>query len=75
MAVQYKVRSYVPTVKGCGKQDMGWDQERCDDFQKFINTEAQNGWKLHSYEYRTVTVQGCGGGTGAWLVCIFELNG
>lgn len=72
MNTEYKVRAYAPTVKGCGAKDMGWDMQRCKDFEKFINTESTEGWKLHSYDFRQVTVQGCGGGTGSWLVCVFE---
>jgi hypothetical protein len=72
MPVAYKVKSFVPTLKGCNSVDAGWDTERCENFQKFINEHAQDGWVLHSYEYRQVTVKGCGGGRGQWLVCIFE---
>lgn len=72
MGVQYKVLSFVPKVSGCGAKDTGWDQKRCEQFQSFLNSHAQDGWKLHSSEYRQVTVKGCGGGQGAWLVCIFE---
>lgn len=49
---EYKVRAYVPSVKGCGANDMGWDQSRCEDFQKFLNSQAIDGWQLHSSEYR-----------------------
>ena len=72
MGCNYKVKSFVPKVMGCGSADLGWDEKRCKDFEEFLNAEAENGWKLHSYEYRTVNVQGCGGGKGTWLVCIFE---
>ncbi len=74
MAVRYKIKSFVPTLKGCGAADTGWDDSRCKDFEKFINSEATDGWQLHSYEYRQVSVKGCGGGSGTWLVCVFELK-
>jgi hypothetical protein len=72
MQKEYKVKAYAPTVKGCGTPDVGWDEGRCEDFQKFINSNATDGWCLHSYEYRSVTAKGCGGGRGSWLVCVFE---
>jgi hypothetical protein len=72
MKADYKVRAYIPTVKGCGATDMGWDESRCTDFENFLAKETNDGWLLHSYEYRTLTTKGCGGGTGAWLVCVFE---
>lgn len=72
MNIEYRVRAYVPTIKGCGAQDKGWDEERCKDFENFVNTEALAGWKLHSYEFRKVIGKNCGGGDGAWLVCVFE---
>ena len=72
MGVEYKVAAFTPKVAGCGAQDNGWDTIRCTQFQEFLNSHAQDGWKFHSNEYREVTVKGCGGGKGAWLVCIFE---
>ena len=72
MAVEYKVKAFVPKVSGCGAQDNGWDATRCTQFEQFLNQHSQDGWRLHSSEYRSVTVQGCGGGKGSWLVCIFE---
>ena len=70
---EYKVKAFIPTVKGCGATDKGWDGQRCMDFQTFLNAEATEGWKLHSSEYREVKVTGgCGGTQGVWLVCIFE---
>lgn len=72
MAVKYMVRAFVPKVAGCGAQDNGWDEARCAQFEDFLNTHAVDGWRFHSSEYREVTVKGCGGGKGAWLVCTFE---
>jgi hypothetical protein len=73
MKPEYKVSSFIPTIMGCGAQDNGWDRERCEQFQTFLNNECSDGWKLHSCEYRQVTVKsGCGANNGAWLVCIFE---
>lgn len=73
MGVEYRVESFIPTVKGCGAQDNGWDAERCRQFQQFLNERAVGGWRLHSSEYRQVTATGgCGNTGGAWLVCIFE---
>jgi len=69
---EYKVDTFVPKVKGCGAQDNGWDSERCAQFQLFLNDYAKQGWKLQSSEYREVSVKGCSGAKGAWLVCIFE---
>lgn len=71
---QYKVEAFVPKVSGCGARDVGWDEKRCKQFEEFINLHAFDGWRLHSSEFRQVTVKGCGGGNGAWLVCIFEKN-
>ncbi len=73
MAFEYKVVAFIPKISGCGAEDMGWDEERCGQFQEFLNTNTQDDWKLHSIEYREVTVKGCcGGGNGTRLVCIFE---
>jgi len=72
MAVQYMVKVFVPKISGCGAKDTGWDELRCQQFQDFLNTHAVNGWRFHSSEYREVTVKGCGGGKGAWLICTFE---
>lgn len=70
---QYKVEVFVPAVKGCGAQDMGWDDARRSQFADFLNHHAGGGWRLHSTEYRPVTVAGgCGKQTGTVLVCIFE---
>ena len=74
--IQYHVDAFVPAAGGCGKSDAGWDPKRCQDFSQFLNGYAQRGYRLHSCEYRTVTVQGgCGNRSGAWLVCIFEHEG
>ena len=51
---------------------MGWDENRCKQFESFLNVETIGGWKLHSNEYREVLAKGCGGASGAWLVCVFE---
>jgi hypothetical protein len=72
MSVQYKVKTFIPKIIGCGSQDNGWDDSRCLQFQDFLNTHSENGWRFHSGEYRKVTTQGCSSGGGAWLVCIFE---
>lgn len=72
MGFEYMVKAFLPTVDGCGAKDHGWDTARCLQFQEFINQHAQDGWRLHSSEYRNVTASGCGGGKGSWLVCIFE---
>jgi len=72
MVYEYKVAAFVPEIAGCGAQDRGWDRQRCQQFKEFLNTHTADGWKLHSSEYREVAVQGCGGGKGTWLVCIFE---
>ena len=72
MAVEYMVKAFVPKISGCGAQDSGWDEVRCQQFQGFLNTHATNGWRFHSSEYREVTVKGCSGSKGAWLICTFE---
>jgi hypothetical protein len=72
MAVRYMVKAFVPAISGCGGKDSGWDEKRCKQFEDFLNTHAVGGWRLHSSEYRQVVVKGCGGGSGAWLVCTFE---
>ncbi len=72
MKYTYKIASFVPKVKGCGAQDNGWDQQRCEQFQLFLNSHADEGWKLHSTEYRNVIVKGCGGKNGNLLICTFE---
>ncbi len=69
----YKVDVFVPKVAGCGASDVGWDKERCLQFQGFLNANGSAGWRLSSTEYRQVTTPGgCGNNSGAWLVCIFE---
>lgn len=72
MNLEYKVRAFVPTVKGCGARDEGWNEGKCELFQQFLNEESTDGWKLHSYEYRTLTAKGCGSSFGTRLICIFE---
>lgn len=72
MAYEYTVSTFKPTVKGCGATDKGWNKERCDQFAEFLNNYAQEGWRLHSQEYREVKMGGCSGGKGATLVCTFE---
>lgn len=72
--MQYMVKAFVPNIAGCGGTDKGWDDTRCNQFEEFLNKYASNGWILHSSDYREVTVQGCGGGKGAWLVCTFQKN-
>jgi hypothetical protein len=72
MSYTYKVEVFVPSVSGCGASDKGWDKERVRQYSEFLNQHSAGGWKLHSTDYRQVMAQGCGGGSGAWLVCIFE---
>lgn len=73
MSYEYKVDTFVPKASGCGGQDNGWDVKRCEQYQEFLNNYATQGWKLHSSDFRQVTVAGgCSGGKGAWLVCVFE---
>lgn len=69
---EYKVAVFVPVISGCNGQDKGWDQQRIAQYQTFLNQNAAGGWKLSSSDYRQVTTTGCAGGTGAWLVCVFE---
>lgn len=70
---EYHVDAFVPTAAGCGKSESGWDPKRCSEFSAFLNKYGQQGWKLHSSEYRSVSVQsGCNTGNGIWLVCVFE---
>jgi hypothetical protein len=72
MAVKYSVKAFIPKIAGCGGQDNGWDELRCNQFQDFLNSHAVDGWRFHSSDFRAVTAAGCGGGKGAWLVCTFE---
>jgi len=72
MEHQYKAVAFTPVVKGCGAKDGGWDTGRCEQFQSFLNAESSGGWKLHSTEYRQVTLRGCSGEKGNQLICIFE---
>ncbi len=72
MATRYMVKAFIPSINGCGSQDLGWDDKRCNQFEEFLNKYAVDGWRLHSSEFREVTAKGCGGQKGAWLVCIFE---
>ncbi|WP_018294549.1 hypothetical protein [Mariprofundus ferrooxydans] len=69
---KYMVKAFAPKVSGCGAKDNGWDDVRCKQFEDFLNMHAVNGWKFHSSDFREVTVAGCRGGKGAWLVCTFE---
>ncbi|MCF5891269.1 DUF4177 domain-containing protein [Aeromonas veronii] len=62
MPFTYKVDTFIPTVSGCGAKDNGWDSKRCEQFQAFLNQYAESGWRLHSSDFREVTVAGCGGG-------------
>lgn len=72
MSTRYMVKAFIPTVAGCGATDQGWDETRCKEFEDFLNHRAAEGWRFHSSEFRQVAVKGCGGKTGAWLVCTFE---
>ncbi len=72
---RYFVDVFLPSApSGCGSnQDEGWTKQRCTEFTEFLNYYAENGYRLHSAEYRSVAVNtGCGSNTGSWLVCIFE---
>lgn len=72
MGVEYAVASFLPKISGCGGEDNGWDANRCQQYEKFLNDHAANGWRLHSSDFRVVKAKGCGGDKGAWLVCVFE---
>jgi len=73
MTYEYFVDAFIPAGGGCGKSDSGWDPKRCQEFSAFLNRYAAQNWKLHSYEYRSVSVKsGCDQGKGNWLVCVFE---
>jgi hypothetical protein len=73
MDPQYKVAAFYPTVKGCGAQSIGWDAERCNQYQQFLDHNTTGGWRFHSSEYRTVTAStGCGSQQGSVLICVFE---
>ncbi len=72
MSVGYKVKTFIPKISGCGDKDNGWDAERCLQYEVFLNQHSQEGWRLHSSEFRSATAVGCGGGKGAVLVCVFE---
>ncbi len=70
---EYHVDAFAPAAPGCLQQDQGWDRARCEQFKAFLNAYAQQGWKLHSCEYRSVLAsKGCGKGKAVWLVCVFE---
>lgn len=70
---EYHVDAFVPPAPGCGSAEAGWSPQRCAEFAKFLNNYAAQGWKLHSSEYRTVTMNsGCSNTKGSWLVCVFE---
>ena len=72
MSLSYKVDTFVPKVSGCGAQDTGWDDKRCHQYQEFLNNYSSQGWKLHSIDFREVTMTGCNSNKGSWLVCVFE---
>lgn len=36
MKKEYKVEAFIPTVKGCGTADKGWDTERCSQYADFF---------------------------------------
>ncbi len=67
----YHVDTFIPKVAGCGAADMGWDAERCRQFEMFLNQKAAEGWQLHSHDYRQVMGSGCGASKGVTLVCVF----
>jgi hypothetical protein len=70
---EYHVDAFIPNASGCGKTDTGWDPKRCSEFTAFLNNYSEQGYKLHSCEYRSVSVKaGCGNQSGSWLVCVFE---
>lgn len=72
MAIEYKVKTFIPKVSGCGAQDKGWDDHRCLQYEVFLNDHVADGWRLHSSEFRAALAVGCGGGKGNVLVCVFE---
>lgn len=74
MNYEYKVVAFTPVVKGCGAQDKGWDEVRCKQFEVFLAAHTAGGWKLHSSDYKSVKMAGCGGNMGTRLVCVFELQ-
>jgi len=73
---EYHVDAFVPKSDGCGSKEEGWGPQRLKQFKKFLNGYAVQGWRLHSCEYRTFSLQekgcGCGSSSGTWLVSIFE---
>lgn len=75
MKTEYKVEAFIPTVKGCGARDKGWDEERCAQYADFLNTHAKDGWTLHSSEFRRVVSIGCTSSIGERLICVFEKSG
>lgn len=68
----YLVKPFIPKISGCGATDHGWDDERCKQFQDFLNRNCVNGWRYHSSEYRQAIAGGCFGSRGERLVCVFE---
>ncbi len=69
---RYKVRAYKQEIKGCGASVTGWDSKRCEDFEEFLNSFANQGWEFYQSEYRAVKTQGCGGQDGLQLICVFR---
>jgi len=71
MEIKYRVKAFKPTIKGCSAMDRGWDDERCKQFESFLNQNCRGGWKFVRSDYRDVIMAGCRGKSGAHLVCVF----
>jgi hypothetical protein len=71
---EYHVDAFVPGAGGCASSNNGWDLKRCSEFCQFLNGYAQKGYRLHSCEYRDVTLQdGCGSSrsrNSSQLICL-----
>lgn len=72
MEKKYRVKAFKPTIKGCAALDRGWDDERCKQYENFLNQHSRGGWRLVKSDYRDVIMAGCRGKKGAALVCVFE---
>lgn len=72
MGSVYMVKAFVPRIYGLAAKDNGWDEERCRQFEDFLNANAANGWRLHSSDCLTGERRGLGRGKATWLVCTFE---
>lgn len=75
--MEYKVATFIPKPSGFGAKylriDRGWDNDRCKQFEAFLNHHANDGWQLHSSDYRESPIaKPYRGGKSLWLVCIFQ---